>query len=192
MSVALLAVVALAAVAPGQWSGSTSSTSPKSHGSRARVTFEVLPGSGAIRPFVRVDLRGCRSTRTVHIRRSLGLVAAADGRFALRARFSPPGRAMKVRLRFAGRFVSETAARGTLRGRLRYAGGHVCRIPRLMWTTHPTDPSPGATDDQAELDDPDAVIDDDEPIEDGDYEEDDGPTDDDPADTGTDDSPDEP
>jgi hypothetical protein len=88
--------------------------------------------------------------------------------------------------------VSETAARGTLRGRLRYAGGHVCRIPRLSSTSHPTDPSLGATDDQAEFDDPDAVIDDDEPIEDGDYEEDDGSTDDDPADTGTDDSPDEP
>jgi hypothetical protein len=192
MSAALLAVFAIAAVTPGQWSGSTSPGSSQPHGTRARVTFDVLPGAGAIQPFARVDLRGCRRTRTVHIRRSLGLVAAADGPFAVRARFSPPGRAMKVRLRLAGRFVSETAARGTLRGRLRYAGGHVCRIPRLSWTTHPTAPLPGATDDQAELDDPDAVIDGGEPIEDGDYEEDDGPTDDDPADDGTDDSPDEP
>jgi hypothetical protein len=168
---------AAALVTPGPWTGATS----VSHGSRARVTFEVMPGSGTIQPFVRVDLRGCRSTRTVHIRPHLGLVAAASGRFSVRTRFSPPGRAMKVRLRFAGRFESSTAARGTLRGRVRYAGGHVCRIPRLSWTTHavvgPADDGAAVVDDP-ELDDPDAVIDG-EPIEDGDYDEDDAPTDDD-------------
>jgi hypothetical protein len=69
---------AAALVTPGPWTGATS----VSHGSRARVTFEVVPGSGTIQPFVRVDLRGCRSTRTVHIRSHLGLVAAASGRFS--------------------------------------------------------------------------------------------------------------
>jgi hypothetical protein len=185
---ALLAALALAAVAPGPWTGSTST----SHGTRARVTFDVLAGSGAIQPFVRVDLHGCRSTRTVHIRSSLGLVAASSrGRFSVRTRFSPPGRASKVRLRFAGRFLSETSARGSLRGRLRYAGGHVCRIPRLSWTARPVAPPPVTPADDPALDDDDAVVDG-EPIEDGDYDEDEGPIEDDPGDDGGADPGDEP
>jgi len=107
MTAALLAVVALSAVVPGSWTGSTSG-GPE--GTRARVTLDVNPVSGDVVPFVRVDLRGCRSTRTVHLRRSFRPVAAGGGRFLTRARFSPPGRAQKVRLRVRGRFSSPAPA----------------------------------------------------------------------------------
>jgi len=88
---------------------------------------------------------------------------------------------MKVRLRVAGRFVSSTTARGAVRGRVRYTGGHVCRIPRLPFVAHPAgtagdDPVNAGDDDAEDLGD--AIIDDDETVDDediadGDYDEDD-------------------
>jgi len=168
--------LALALVA-GLWTGSGVADE-----SRAHVRLDV--GAALVQPSVRIDLRGCRSTRTVHLRTSFGLLAGR--RFATRTRFSPPGRALRVRLRFRGHFTSPTTARGSLRGRLRYAGGHVCAIPRLRWIAHPVDgaspPAPVA-DDTDEADDlDDAVIDDDD-LEDGDFDEDedeDGGGDDEP------------
>jgi hypothetical protein len=165
MTPALLAI-ALAAVAGA-------------NDSRAHVRLDV---SGAlVRPAVRIDLDGCRSTRTVHLRPSLGLLYAGNGRFSARTRFSPPGRAMRVRLRFAGRFISPTTARGVIRGRLRYAGGHVCRIPALHWTAHPAAAMPTPiVDDSDEADDlDDAVIDDDEDVDDEDIDDDELEEDDD-------------
>jgi hypothetical protein len=163
--VAMTAAV-LAAVALGVWSGG----SPPGPGTRAHVRLDV--SDAFVQPFVRVDLHGCRSTRTVHLRRSLGLVTRRH--LVTRARFSPPGRAMRVSLRFRARFTSATTARGSVRGRIRYAGGHTCTIPRLRWVAHPTGaagPVGDASDDESEdLDD--AVVDDPN-LEDGDYEEDD-------------------
>ncbi|HEX5618754.1 MAG TPA: hypothetical protein VFX51_10055 [Solirubrobacteraceae bacterium] len=179
MTAALLAVVALATVTPGQWSGAT----PGDSKTRARVVFDVTPGSRFIQPYVRIDLPRCRSSRTLHLHTILRPFSAAGGRFAVRERFSPPARSMKVRLRVRGRFVSSTTARGVLRGRLRYAGGHVCRIPRLPFVAHPGGLSPGTPvlgdDDEAGdlgdaiIDDDDEFDDDDEDIDDGDYDEDD-------------------
>ena len=174
MTAALLAVVALATVTPGQWSGST----PGDAKTRARVVFDVTPASSLIQPVVRIDLPRCRSTRTLHLHTIVGPVSATRGRFAIRARVSPPARAMKVRLRVQGRFVSATTARGVVRGRLRYAGGHVCRIPRLPFVAHPAGlpgDNPVIVGDDAE-DFGDVIVDDDEDgenIDDGDYEEDD-------------------
>jgi hypothetical protein len=198
IAASFLAVVALSAVVPGSWTGSTSE-GPK--GSRARVTFDVAPDAGIVSPFARVDLRGCRSTRTVHLRRSFGVVAARAGRFAVRARYSPPGRAQKVRLRLVGRFVSDTRARGFVRGRIRYAGGRICRIPRLSWTARPVGlargTDPGTDDD---FDDGDE-FDDDEDFDDDEFDDDDGddgedlPDDEDPGeddDEGEDEGDDEP
>jgi hypothetical protein len=185
MTSLLLAAVALATVTPGPWTGSTGAPHARAH---ARVTFEVLPGGGVIQPFVRVDLRGCRSTRTVHLRRSFGSVGVSAARFTVRTTFRPPGRAMRVRLRLAGHFRSAVSARGTLRGRVRYAGGHICRIPRLTWTTHPLGDDPVAADDPA-ADDEDFIEDDDGTIEDGDYEEDDPADPGDDGDNGDDEDP---
>jgi hypothetical protein len=179
MTAALLAVVALATVTPGQWSGAT----PGDAKTRARVVFDVTPGSGLIQPYVRIDLPRCRTTRTLHVHTILRPIAAGRGHFSVRARFSPPARSMKVRLRIQGRFTSPTTARGVLRGRLRYAGGHTCRIPRLAFIAHPGGRTPAdpvtSGDDNAEdlgdaiIDDDDEFDDDDEDIDDGDYEEDD-------------------
>jgi hypothetical protein len=184
MTAALLAAVTLATVTPGQWSGAT----PGASKTRARVVFDVTPGSSLIQPYVRIDLPRCRTTRTLHVRTILRPLSVAGGRFSVHARFSPAARAMKVRLRVRGRFSSPVTARGALRGRLRYAGGHVCRIPRLPFVAHPAGVS---ADDGAILDDDvedlgDVIIDDDEgdfddgdEFDDGDYEEDD-PGDDEP------------
>jgi hypothetical protein len=179
MTAALLAVVALATVTPGQWSGAT----PGDAKTRARVVFDVTPGSSLIQPYVRIDLPRCRTTRTLHVRTILRPFSAANGRFFVRTRFSPAARSMKVRLRVRGRFTSPVTARGMLRGRLRYAGGHVCRIPRLPFVAHPAGLAP---DDSATVDDDaedlgEVIIDDefdeddfdDEDIDDGDFEEDD-------------------
>jgi len=172
MTAALLAVVALATVTPGQWSGTTPDR-PRAH---ARVTFDVTPGSSLIQPFVRIDLPRCRTTRTLHVRTILRPISAGSGRFAVRSRFSPAARAMKVRLRLRGRFTSAVTARGVLQGRLRYAGGHVCRIPRLPFVAHPAGMSRG---DIADIDEDaedlgDVIIDDDEDFEDDDeFDEDD-------------------
>jgi hypothetical protein len=177
MTAALLAVAALATVTPGQWSGAT----PGDSKTRARVVFDVTPGSGLIQPYVRIDLPRCRSTRTLHLHLIVGPVSARGGRFLVRERVSPPARSMKVRLRVAGRFVSSKTARGVVRGRVRYTGGHVCRIPRLPFVAHPAgaahDDPVNADDDTAE-DLGDAIIDDDvdefdDEFDDGDYEEDD-------------------
>jgi len=178
MTAALLAVAALATVTPGQWSGATPSKSK----TRARVVFDVTPGSNLIQPYVRIDLPRCRTTRTLHVHVIVGPVSARSGRFAIRTRVSPPARSMKVRLRVAGRFVSSTTARGAVRGRVRYTGGHVCRIPRLPFVAHPAgtagDDPVNAGDDDAEdlgdaiIDDDDETVDD-EDIADGDYDEDD-------------------
>ena len=178
MTAALLAVAALATVTPGQWTGAT----PSDTKSRARVVFDVTPGSGFIQPYVRIDLPRCRSTRTLHLHLIVGPVSARGGRFAVRTRVSPPARSMKVRLRVAGRFVSSTTARGIVRGRVRYTGGHVCRIPRLPFVAHPagvaSDDPVNAGDDGAN-DLGDAIVDDDdefadgEDIDDGDFDEDD-------------------
>jgi hypothetical protein len=165
------------AVVLGVWTGSGVADE-----SRAHVRLDV--GGALVQPSVRIDLRGCRSTRTVHLRTSLGLVAGP--RFATRTRFSPPHRAAVVRLRFSGRFTSPTTARGTVRGRLRYAGGHVCAIPRLRWIAHPVTAAPTPVADDAdeagEAGDPDDdVIDDDEDLdEDDDIDEDDDGGDDEP------------
>jgi hypothetical protein len=175
MTAALLAVVALATVTPGQWSGATPSDSK----TRARVVFDVTPGSRLIQPYVRIDLPRCRTTRTLHLHTILRPFSAASGRFSVRARFSPPARAMKVRLRVRGTFTSAGTARGVLRGRLRYAGGHTCRIPRLPFVAHPAGTATpdvpvtvGDDDDSEDLGD--VIVDeDDEEIDDGDYEEDD-------------------
>lgn len=168
MTSLLLAAVALASVAPGPWSGGGT------HGAaHARVRFDVGAGGELIQPFVRVDLRRCRSTRTVHLRRSFGLVRVSGARFSVRSTFKPHGRAMRVRLRFAGVFRSPVAARGTLRGRIRYAGGHICRIPRLTWTAHPTGGEALPPADDPTADDETFIEDDDGTIEDGDYVEDD-------------------
>jgi len=178
MTAALLAVVALATVTPGQWSGAT----PGAGKTRARVVFDVTPGSSFIQPVLRIDLPRCRTTRTLHVHTILRPVEAGRGRFAVRSRFSPPARAMKVRLRVSGRFVSPTTARGFLRGRLRYAGGHVCRIPRLAFVAHPAgvrgdgDDGGAIVDDEAE-DLGDVIIDDDVDDEDSgddEFEEDEG------------------
>ena len=179
MTAALLAVVALATVTPGQWSGAT----PSDTKTRARVVFDVTPGSNLIQPYVRIDLPRCRSTRTLHLHLIVGPVSARSGRFLVRTRVSPAARSMKVRLRVAGRFVAPTTVRGTVRGRVRYAGGHVCRIPRLPFVAHPAgaarDDPVNADDDDAEdlgdaiIDDDDDEFDDDEDIDDGDFEEDD-------------------
>jgi hypothetical protein len=163
MTAALLAVVALATVTPGQWSGAT----PGDAKTRARVVFDVTPGSGFIQPYVRIDLPRCRSSRTLHVRTILRPIAAERGRFSVRTRFSPAARAMKVRLRFQGRFTSADSARGTLRGRLRYAGGHRCRIPRLRFVAHPAGLTP--VDDELG----DVIVDDDEEFEEDDDFEDD-------------------
>jgi hypothetical protein len=163
---------ALLTLTLGAWTGAG-----VAHESRAHVRLDV--GAALVQPFVRIDLHGCRSTRTVHLRTALGLFEGQ--RFSTRTRFSPPARAMRVRLRFRGAFTSPTTARGVVRGRLRYAGGHVCRIPPLHWTAHPAGlaPPPAPIADEADdLDD--AVIDDDEELEDGDYEEDDDGGDDEP------------
>ena len=56
-----------------------------------------------IQPALRIDLRRCRSSRTLHVRPILRPLTVAGGRFSVRTRFSPPARAMKVRLRFRGR-----------------------------------------------------------------------------------------
>jgi hypothetical protein len=172
MTAALLAVVALATVTPGQWSGS----SPDRARAHARVTFDVSPSAGFIQPALRIDLRGCRTTRTLHLRPILQPLAVTRGRFATRARFSPPARAMKVRLRFHGRFISEDTARGVLRGRLRYAGGHRCRIPRLPFVAHPAGLAPDdpAFDDDAAEALGDVIIDDDEFDEDDELDDEDG------------------
>ena len=181
MTAALLAVVALATVTPGQWSGAT----PGAGKTRARVVFDVTPGSSFIQPVLRIDLPRCRTTRTLHVHTILRPVEAGRGRFSVRRRFSPPARAMKVRLRFEGRFVSPTRARGVLRGRLRYAGGHVCRIPRLAFVAHPAGVrgDDGAiVDDEAE-DLGDVIIDDDfddEDFDDDEFEEDEDEGDDGP------------
>jgi hypothetical protein len=179
MTAALLAVAALATVTPGQWSGAT----PSDAKTRARVVFDVTPGSSLIQPYVRIDLPRCRTSRTLHVHTILRPISASRGRFAVRARFSPPARAMKVRLRARGAFTSPTRLRGALSGRLRYAGGHVCRIPRLPFIAHPaggapTDPVTSGDDvaddlGDAIVDDDDDEFDDDEDIDDGDYEEDD-------------------
>src|SRR4051812_28852 len=95
---------AVLAVVLGLWTGSG-----VAHESRAHVRLDVA--GALVQPFVRIALRGCGSTRTVHLRPSLGLLAAPDGRFATRLRFSPPGRASRVRLRFRGAFTSPTTAR---------------------------------------------------------------------------------
>jgi len=183
MTAALLATVALAAVTPGTWTGATAPA--KSH---AHVRFDVTPSTGSIQPFARVDLVGCRSTRTVHLRTSLGVVSAERGRLATRVRFSPPARASRVRLRLRGHFTSATRARGVVRGRLRYAGGHVCRILPLVFVAHPValpGDDAGAVDESEDL--ADAIVDDAD-LEDGDYEEDDpgdaGDEDEDDADDG--------
>jgi hypothetical protein len=172
MTAALLAVVALATVTPGQWSGAT----PGAGKTRARVVFDVTPGSSFIQPVLRIDLPRCRTTRTLHVHTILRPFSAAAGRFSVRTRFSPPARAMKVRLRVRGTFTSARTARGVLRGRLRYAGGHMCRIPRLAFVAHPAGTAspddPVIADDDAE-DLGDVIIDEDgEDFEDGDYEED--------------------
>ena len=169
MTAALLAVVALATVTPGQWSGS----SPDRSRGHARVTFDVTPGSSVIQPFVRIDLPRCRTSRTLHVRTILRPLSAGSGRFAVRARFSPAARAMQVRLRFRGRFTSPVTARGVLRGRLRYAGGHVCRIPRLPFVAHPAGMS---RDDIADIDEDaedlgDVIIDDDEDFDDEEFDD---------------------
>jgi hypothetical protein len=178
MTAALLAVAALATVTPGQWSGAT----PSDTKTRARVVFDVTPGSRFIQPYVRIDLPRCRSTRTLHVHTILRPVSAARGRFSVRARFSPPARAMKVRLRARGHFTSPTRLRGALSGRLRYAGGHVCRIPRLPFLVHPAgaagDFPVNAGDDGAD-DLGDAIVDDDEDIDDADEDIDDGEFDED-------------
>jgi hypothetical protein len=171
MTAALLAVVALATVTPGQWSGVTADRA----GAHARVTFGVAPSADFIQPSLRIDLRRCRTGRTLHLRPILRPVTAASGRFSVRTRFSPPARAMKVRLRVRGAFTSPDTARGVLRGRLRYAGGHTCRIPPLAFVAHPAagspdDPVLAPDEDVEDLGD---VVVDDEDIDDGDYEEDD-------------------
>jgi hypothetical protein len=172
MTAALLAAVALATVTPGQWSGAT----PGESKTRARMVFDVTPGSQFIQPYLRIDLPRCRTTRTLHVHTILRPFSAAAGRFSVRTRFSPPARAMKVRLRVRGTFTSARTARGVLRGRLRYAGGHMCRIPRLAFVAHPAGTAspddPVIADDDAE-DLGDVIIDEDgEDFEDGDYEED--------------------
>jgi hypothetical protein len=179
MTAALLAVVALATVTPGQWSGAT----PSDTKTRARVVFDVTPGSNLIQPYLRIDLPRCRTTRTLHVHTILRPISAARGRFSVRARFSPPARAMKVRLRARGRFTSSTRMRGALSGRIRYAGGHTCRIPRLRFVAHPAgasrdDPVNAGGDDDEDLGDAivvddETIDDDDEDIDEGDFDEDD-------------------